>query len=307
MGTNNQQTNLKLLQINLQRSKAASTEAMHMVNTHGTDILVVQEPYCYNREIALFGKLNIFKYSDPNDNPLTGIIMVNRNINAHQLTQHTSKYHTTIITKMDTTAIAIISFYCPPSEDITHPLEMLQDTIEQLSGIPVMVAGDFNAKSQVWHSPVEDPRGYKVMEMVNSLDLRSMNTSTLATYSSSTGESWVDICLANRHLIPYGVMCTTLNVQSASDHRYIETILRAVRVDKQLCTRHKTNWKLFQDQIRSNWLYGPIMDMDKTTLEDAIDKLQKLILAAYHNNTKVHTSRQSAPWWNSQLTTKERP
>ncbi|XP_023212006.1 uncharacterized protein LOC111614872 [Centruroides sculpturatus] len=164
---------------------------MHMANTHQADILVVQEPYCYDNEIALFSKLIIFSHKDPAGNPKTSIIMINKSINAHQLTQHTGKNYTTIIIKLQTTTMAIISFYCSPSEDITHPLEELQETMKQLKGIHILVAGDFNAKSQIWHSPVEDPRGYKVIELINSLNLHSMNTCTLATYSSSTGESWV--------------------------------------------------------------------------------------------------------------------
>ncbi|XP_023241890.1 uncharacterized protein LOC111640122 [Centruroides sculpturatus] len=289
---------LKLLQINLQRSKAAATEAIQVANSHQADLIAVKEPYCFNKKIALFGRFTVFNHINQLKNPLTGIILLNNRLDAQLLLHHTNSYFTTILMKHQNTSVVIISFYCPPSVDITNPLEELQSTIQQLNGLPVLVVGDFNAKSQVWHSSFEDPRGYKVVELMNSLSLQSLNTSTLPTYSSSTGERWMDISLANCLLTRQGIYCSTLDEHSASDHSYIVTCIHMSRVVKLLCIRQKTNWAKYQELIKTHWHIDPVVHIEDTTaLELVIDKLQYLILSAYHSATTITTARQSAPWW----------
>ncbi|XP_023216839.1 uncharacterized protein LOC111619362 [Centruroides sculpturatus] len=178
---------LNILQINLQRSKAASTEALQMVHDLKVDILVIQEPYVYNKKIAMLGNNKIHNTITSDNRIKTGIIAYNNSIMTQLIAQHSNNYFTTV--KVDTRddGIYIISFYCSPDEDLTHPLDLLSLTMEQLKGNKVIVMGDFNAKSHLWHSPKEDPRGYKLCELIAAFSLTSLNDSPLPTFFYGPG------------------------------------------------------------------------------------------------------------------------
>ncbi|XP_067121288.1 uncharacterized protein [Centruroides vittatus] len=212
----------------------------------------IQEPYIFNGQIAMFGNFRTIYQKDQNNPPKTGFVIINDNLDVQLLTQHSNNYFTTISVNLGNTTYIFISFYCPSSEDLTHPLDLLASCIQQLQHAPILITGDFNAKSHTWHSPVEDPRGYQVEEFMNQHQLTSLNTSPLPTFSSTNGDSWIDICLGSRMLTSRNITCNTLDIHSTSDHNYIEVKLDQVTPTPKYCISQSTNWDLYYNLIQLN-------------------------------------------------------
>ncbi|XP_063532848.1 uncharacterized protein LOC134743387 [Cydia strobilella] len=93
--------------------------------------------------------------------------------------------------------------------------------VAQLSG-PLIVAGDFNAKSTAWGSPVTDVRGEVLEEWAVATGLTLANTGAIHTCVRQQGGSIVDLTFTNASLAGrvngWKVMA---DVETLSDHRYI--------------------------------------------------------------------------------------
>ncbi|XP_061729131.1 uncharacterized protein LOC133534053 [Cydia pomonella] len=121
--------------------------------------------------------------------------------------------------------IAIIGVYFSPNgilPEFEQSLTEVGALIGQISPVPVLVAGDFNAKSTTWGCPATDPRGEVLEEWAVSLGLAVLNTGSESTCVRPQGESIVDITFASnvlaRRVQNWRV---EVGVESLSDHRYI--------------------------------------------------------------------------------------
>lgn len=94
-----------------------------------------------------------------------------------------------------------------------------------LLSCPVLVAGDFNAKSALWGSLRPDRRSEVFTEWAAELGLCIMNTGTRSTCVRPQGESIVDLTWADPSaaclIRDWRVVTDT---ESLSDHRYIEMV-----------------------------------------------------------------------------------
>ncbi|XP_023210493.1 uncharacterized protein LOC111613379 [Centruroides sculpturatus] len=185
--------NLRILQINLQQSKAASSEALQMALNRDIDILDIQEPYVVNGKVAMLGSGKVLTLSSNNYTTKTGVVIYNKGLTAQLVTQYSNQYYTTVRVDTPWDPLFIISFYCSPDDNLRPLLDILSQTLDCLKGSPVLLLGDFNAKSHLWHSPVEDPREYLLCEFMAVFDLTSLNVSPLPTFSTSRGKSWVNV------------------------------------------------------------------------------------------------------------------
>ncbi|XP_023210225.1 uncharacterized protein LOC111613142 [Centruroides sculpturatus] len=290
---------LCILQINLQRSEAASSQTTKMVIEKKADIMAFQEPYLYKGKVALLGKGKIFTGNTNNQPIKTGFQILNNNLNVQLITQGCNQYITTIRVNLGLDNIYIINLYAPPSEDILSPLNDIRDLTNNLPQHPILICGDFNAKSPVWYSPIEDPRGYAVNELMAELDFHSLNTSHLPTFSSTNGKSWIDLCLGNSKLLELDIDCQTQEEISVSDHAYILTKVTGVNPPTNLSIHNITNWDYYQELLKHQWDPTGLSHIDTTTdIDFAVDQLQKAINTAFYHATRVKTNRPSAPWWN---------
>ncbi|XP_041973293.1 uncharacterized protein LOC121728990 [Aricia agestis] len=120
---------------------------------------------------------------------------------------------------------AIIGVYFSPNRNLAaleQFLDALGPLIRRLAPLPVIVAGDFNAKSSAWGSPVTDPKGREVEEWALASGLSLLNTGAVPTCVRRTGGSVVDLSFATpavaRRVERWRVVT---EVETLSDHRYI--------------------------------------------------------------------------------------
>lgn len=73
-------------------------------------------------------------------------------------------------------------------------LEEMEESMRRLpQTVPIMVAGDFNAKSPVWGSPRQNRRGEVLIEWAAVLGLCVLNMGSRSTCVRPQGESIVDL------------------------------------------------------------------------------------------------------------------
>lgn len=121
--------------------------------------------------------------------------------------------------------VQIINCYASPNKPVADFLNLLQ-RIENCArattlGIPILIAGDFNARSAAWGDWVENKRGEELCAMLESLELVIANSGSTLTFDRGSG-SIVDVTAVSESLIQrisdWRVMESEFN---NSDHHYI--------------------------------------------------------------------------------------
>lgn len=121
--------------------------------------------------------------------------------------------------------IVIIGVYFSPNRSLAEFevfLGGLGALIGQTLPRPVLVAGDFNAKSTAWGSPLTDARGEALQDWVTMVGLCILNQGSINTCVRHNGGSIVDVTFASptvaRSVRGWRVL---ENVETLSDHLYI--------------------------------------------------------------------------------------
>ena len=118
---------------------------------------------------------------------------------------------------------AVYSCYYSPNASLDifqADLDGLERSIRQWPG-PIIVAGDFNAKSRSWSRGPEDRRGQLLDEMMVSLDLIVINQPGMATFQRRASSSILDLTFLRPTLRKHLPEWTVFEEESFSDHRYV--------------------------------------------------------------------------------------
>ncbi|XP_046976478.1 uncharacterized protein LOC124542591 [Vanessa cardui] len=146
--------------------------------------------------------------------------------------------------------VAIIGVYASPNRTLAEFERLLVEVgalVGQASPTPVLVAGNFNAKSTAWGSPVTDVRGEALKEWAVSLGLTPMNSGSESTCVRQQGELIVDVTFASialaRRVREWRV---ETEVETLSDHRYIRFDVSVVPVSAHATVGQSSGprWKL---------------------------------------------------------------
>ncbi|XP_018313881.1 uncharacterized protein [Mycetomoellerius zeteki] len=207
----------------------------------------------------------------------------------------------------------IIGVYLSPNIE-TSEVERAMEEVERCvlfhHNKPIIMGGDFNAKTEMWESPVTNPRGIFLTNWVSNMGLICLNSGERSTCVRSTGESIVDITFANRPAAARVINWEVSMMESASDHRYIEIIIgkTSSQTRKELIPRPK-RWslkKLDEDLLRAailagSWGKGDIAQQQDVEMK-AI-KLQRIVTEACDTAMPRSTprSRRAMPCWSEDL------
>ncbi|XP_072751965.1 uncharacterized protein [Anoplolepis gracilipes] len=155
---------LRVLQINANHDAIAQDLLCQNVAKWGVGLAIVAEPYFVpNRTDWLSdgpGSVAVIDGGGPNSPPLT-------------LFERGEGY---VVVKWGETVV--VDIYCSPNRDFPT-LERLLDkgggVIRRSLHRPVIVAGDPNAKSSKWGSPVTNARGVALVEWAEEIGLEVLN------------------------------------------------------------------------------------------------------------------------------------
>lgn len=200
---------IRCLQTNQNRCWAASNLLYQFVSEHEVDICFISEAYNIPSDSRWF--------TDVSGTASIWII----NPSAVEVTGHCSENGFVAIETRD---CCFISCYLSPNITLVSYCEKLESLDEFIVKLEkqVILAGDFNAKSEEWGEDRNDVRGRELAEMAARLNLIILNTGSVTTFRRpGRKESILDISLASPGVAKAIRNWEVLEDYNASDHQYI--------------------------------------------------------------------------------------
>lgn len=134
---------------------------------------------------------------------------------------------------IDWGCLSVVGIYLPPSlsfNDYENRLVDVAACIRRRLPRPVIITGDFNAKSVMWGSPRTDRRGAALELWASQLGLCLTNTGSSSTCVRPQGRSIVDITWSILNAVSLiKDWCVVTDTETLSDHRYIGMRVFAMR------------------------------------------------------------------------------
>jgi exonuclease III len=233
---------VKIIQINAHKDKTATTEVMNLMNDENFQIALVQEPYCYKKGLGNFTIPNlgsIVLIAEQSQKFYSCILCNNPRLNILHLS-NISTSHITVISlqRTDLPLLFIISVYSPPSpQHLRETTRELQHILGRLHGHSILLCGDFNSRSVLWHDRISDNNCQLLEDFILTNDLAIFNEGNFPpTFQTVNGSSNIDLTLGSYSTIDDLDSWAVLDNVSSSDHRPITFNIR-------LC-RSQTNPKL---------------------------------------------------------------
>lgn len=305
---------IKCLQINLCRSKFATTQMINFIESKCIKIVFLQEPYVIkNRVLCLSSNYDVF-YSGINGWPKSAILLRKSVFSAIGVNSYSNSDITLVNITLNNMKILLISAYMSPSADINISLNSIKEVVKQLKPKYYIIACDSNARSTQWFDNKINNRGLLMSDFVmeNKLMIINNNRKT-PTFQSHQGKSFIDLTIINENMSEYLNNWNILEIDSQSDHNYITFNLHATIPETKYFLTKKFNtsnadWEGFENLIT------PIIDELKQTLILIDDKesLNQLIIEFNSKlqfccqkvlkKIKFNNKRKSNKWWTPELT-----
>lgn len=130
--------------------------------------------------------------------------------------------------------IVIIAGYLSPNstrDETVDYMDELENVLRSNTGVPLLLLGDFNARSVMWGCNIDNDREQRLMDLTNRFDLRLLNVGNVPTCIRAQGTSVVDTSWSSPGLVVRIMDWQVLNMEeSFSDHQYIRfDVLRMKR------------------------------------------------------------------------------
>lgn len=288
---------LSIKQINLGRGREAQDLMMSSAHQKKMDILIISEQYRRKDNCAWFqDKLG-----------KAAICVLNSNIIVNKVYEEMEYF---VVTQ--TKCLRIYSCYFSPSIEVAEfvvALDKLAADIRK-SDTPVLIGGDFNAKSPEWGCDVLDRRGEALGEMISCLGLICLNRGKSHTFRRGSAGSIIDVTFASASVARKPHTWQVLEDETLSDHQYI-----SIGIDMHGCDSNRM-------EPRPRWNTNNIdIQACKNVLDDYKSRLTSTgileigdvdEIALYLNRvlndtcnagmTKVGRSkRKPAYWWNRDI------
>jgi endonuclease/exonuclease/phosphatase family metal-dependent hydrolase len=268
---------MKILQANLNRSRAAHDMLLMEAARQQADFLLVSEP---NEVVAANWKLDSLRNCG--------------------ICQRTSRHAQYVFTQgrgyvsVELQSLTLISAYLSPN--IT--LALFQETLEDIMGMverartPTILAGDFNAKSPMWGSAYEDVRGRLLADATSAAGLTALNDGT-PTFERGPSTSVLDVTFVSDRLVRNIRGWTVLDTESLSDHSIILFEVGEEAPPRQSCMkRASVNQATLRVAIQRR--------MDAALNPDA-HQITSILAEATEEATLTHMGRKQVYWWNPEV------
>lgn len=272
---------MKIIQVNLNRSRNAHDLLDATAYAAKADLLLVSEP---NRGVAARGDW----LSDVARDAAIRVISKETKVVRSGSGQG---YAWAELDEM-----VVVSVYLSPNDSLQEMVDSLDSLSDfchqQTKGL--LIGGDFNAKSPAWTGGPADRRGRVVMDFAGSLDLTLLNDGVTPTWEARGLRSIIDLTFASVGIARKVQQWRVLDDETLSDHRYI-----AVEIATE--TRGGT-----QPYRPPRWRYKPeakeslraALQTSCATVRNVEELAEGLVAACRNSLSQVRTGgRRPAYWW----------
>ena len=305
---------LRILQVNLQHSKAASAALCQQFLRDNIDLALIQEPWLCKGGVAGLGEAKGELVYDTSLSDTRTCILVRKGIKSLPLTNFCSRDITTVKIEqcIDGTNgdLILSSIYLPydateppPSRGLDHLVEKLQ------GGQHLLVGADANAHHEAWGSTNTNFRGESLLSYLISKELYILNNGNKPTFRNRIREEVLDITFST------GAICSLVenwhvsSEPSLSDHAYIRFQIRKRNNESLSIFRNprKTDWYEYSADLGA-MLSKPVRVKSIIDIDQAASQLQEAILDSYHNNCplQLRQKHQQTRWWSIDLEKKRK-
>lgn len=271
--------NIRILQINLGRSRVAHDLAYATATRIKADIILASEP---NRAIVERGNWITDKNCD------AAINCINKRIKMIGIRRSKGW------TRLEIGGIEIYSCYISANIQIKEYEHILDELMYEVQkrGKEAIICGDLNAKSPHWGSPQSDKRGDMLADWISSLNLNVCNDGN-PTFIRGKSQSHIDISLVtnfSKKICKWQV----LDDDSASHHRYITFLINSeisnVNIDKRVTFLDPKKFKEY-------------LTVTRNTSDNSPAAISKLIQSAQYraSSQKKGTTKLQPYWWNAEI------
>lgn len=283
---------MKVLQVNLQKSRAGFDLILKAAEDHDACLILAPEP-----NIAKASKTKWYTNSRSN----CAIKVMKSNPFKTQ-----SFSSGDCFVRLDTEHITFYSVYLSfndPRDTFERELHQLYNNIDILKSTntnrDILLGGDFNSKSAMWNSPTEDPRGRILSEWFASLEMTILNRGNTPTFIRNDSRSFIDITVCTGNLSTNVTNWEVLLEENLSDHNTIVIDINSSTSTNNLpkSTSART-WRLHDDKVEAfqDKISEKLRNADETP-EEAIKLIQAICNQVLPRRNPA-SKRKSVYWWN---------
>jgi ribonuclease HI len=298
---------IRVFQINLHHSKAASHYLTKVVEKEEAVIVLVQEPWTIaNRICGKVPKAELHVGATKQERPRACIYT--KGVDTWKLAMFSDKDMVTLrIQGIQGMGETVVSSTYMAAESPAPP-EMVRRLTEycQAKSLPLIIGTDCNSHHVTWGSSDTNSRGELLFEFLMESSLVCANVGSEPTFVTSSRSEVLDITMVNQKAQGLVKDWRVDKTPSLSDHRYICFSLTAVRRIKRYFRPVKnTSWNCYLEEVTktSEELPEVVSLSTDGDIEMEARAVEGLLLAAFHKACpeKMVSAKADNQWWNSRL------
>lgn len=298
---------MRLVQINLHHSKAATANLTLLLLKEGVDVALIQEPWILGDQVRGLGlkEYNVL-YNQEAGKPRSCIV-VKKNINVLMLSNFSSRDLTVIRLEGGQQQCWMASAYMPyddPSQPPPVEVQRMVAAAEQ-ERIALLLGCDANAHHTVWGSTNINARGESLFNYLLGTNLIVCNRGREPTFINVNRREVLDLTLITQSDC-FTVTDWRVSAQpSMSDHCWILFNLNLVLGNQETFRNiRRTDWNIFCEAVEARLdISTPDTLQTEMAVDHAVEHVTRVLNEAFRAACPVsRTKRKSRPpWWNSEL------
>lgn len=306
--------NLKILQINLQHSRAASAVLCQTVRTLDISIALIQEPWASGHHVLGLGTTGGRIIYNKSPEKSRTCIYAKNGINILPLAQFCHRDITTVkLNYMDGNVMRVIviaSVYLPYDEPSPPTMEMDQLTQYCAANNHQLIIGcDANSHHTAWGSSDINARGEYLLDYIITNRLEIANRGSKPTFGNRIREEVIDLTLSTLSISDNIKKWHVSDEPSASDHKHIryDVEINIIHSNTSFRNPKKTDWENYNRALQARLEETHIV---RTTLdiELAATELQTAVIDSFKENCPIvsKNTNNSCCWWTEDLQSKRK-
>ena len=234
---------VKVIQINLHHSKAASAALLLRLAERGEDVALIQEPWTHNGKILGLGAKGYkLLYANCTGN-LRSCILAKNHLNIFILTDYSDADTVTTACETGETVVWLTSCYMAHDHVDPPPHKLVHDMVNAAKNqqTPIIIGADANAHHHIWGSSDTNTRGECILDFLLCNNLVVVNKGTEPTFVVANRKEVLDITIISATHQQLIENWRVSNDCSLSDHRYFEFSFQGINIlAKPFLNRRKT-------------------------------------------------------------------
>jgi hypothetical protein len=309
---------INVAQINTARSEAAMDQLWSYSLQNSVDLVLIQEPYAYHGHIDTHGVHGLRVVAHDKD-PWAAIVVANPRLGCMALKDLCSENFAVAVISDGGTVVVCVSAYFRYDQPTSLHVDRLNWILGSLEGEHVIIGGDMNARSLLWHEPTPNIRGQLSRgDLIEELiDTRSLSVVNIASQYKTfvgryRGEVNLDVTLVTPSMVGKVVHWTVLPDLIDSDHRLITYEIRKIKVTSRGTLQtgprrylvKKADWNGFQRALASEKAArGAYLASGDVNV--SAEAITQAITAACETSIPIKKPGSAKPptWWTDTLNT----